>query len=322
MTTLYAQSSEARIESPAVPGVSQDLAVDTTRETERDVVRAITINTHMGTGPKLRYLVEGAEEEERERILLRHRTKSYAFHIADWLRRQRDRYHVVALQEVFLAVLGPLQRLLTGRYCQSDFYRRWSGYRTTIRQRNGFRGFRYENVLLSELEPDDGDRMLAGLPGRVVSLARCGFTLAPFVVDGRKVWIGNTHLHAYCPVKRAKQAKIIVQALRGLGDVPVLFLGDFNMVPPGTKGGDFPHGDRDRGSYRNDETPRILLEAGLNIVRAEDEPDAWSYPTGLPNRTLDYVLHSKHWEVMDYRVVREFTLSDHYPVAGTFRLRG
>ena len=54
----------------------------------------------------------------------------------------------------------------------------------------------------------------------------------------------------------------------------------------------------------------------------DDAEDFYTYPTGLPNRTLDYILHSGHWKVQSYEVLREFTFSDHYPVAGQFMLRG
>ena len=101
----------------------------------------------------------------------------------------------------------------------------------------------------------------------------------------------------------------------------MLFLGDLNTLPPGGRTDGFSHGERDRRSYRNDRTLEVFDDAGLRRMPAVDDPAYWSYPTGCPNRTLDYVLFSHHWALDAYRVVREFTLSDHYPVEASFRLR-
>jgi endonuclease/exonuclease/phosphatase family metal-dependent hydrolase len=282
-------------------------------------LRVLTANTHLGQGPNLPYLLRGAAETDRARIELLHDTRAYAFHIADWLRRNHDLYHAVGLQEVFHHALG----LNNGarRFRQRDYYSRLAGYGCTIPHRVGFAAFRYENVLLSRLPHAPSPRIQSILPGRVFRLAACGFTLAPFAIDGRVVWIGNTHLHPYNPRTRAHQAESIAAVIRRLGDVPILFLGDLNTVPPGCKDGDFPEGERDVRSYRGDRTLAILEEAGLLTVRHEDRAEFWTYPTGAPNRTLDYVLFTRHFEVEDYRVVKEFTFSDHYPVEAEVRLR-
>jgi len=57
------------------------------------------------------------------------------------------------------------------------------------------------------------------------------------------------------------------------------------------------------------------------MLKHEDNENFYTYPTGLPNRTLDYILFSHHWEVERYEVVKTFTFSDHYPVFGEFRLK-
>jgi endonuclease/exonuclease/phosphatase family metal-dependent hydrolase len=185
----------------------------------------------------------------------------------------------------------------------------------------GFSAFQYENLLLSRLEPTRAPPVRSLLPGRVFRLAACGFTLIPFDLDGRTVWIGNTHLHAYNPQARTRQAESIARRIHELGDVPILFLGDWNTVPGGCRRGGFFHGERDRNSYRGDRTLETLDAVGLHTLPHGDDADWWTYPTGQSNRTLDYILFTKHWDVEAYRVVREFTLSDHYPVEGTFRLR-
>lgn len=289
------------------------------RRTLSTQLRVLTANTHLGQGPKLPYLLRGAAESDAARIELLHDTRAYAYHIAEWLRKNRDLYHAVGLQEVFHHALG--LSTLARRFRQRDYYRRLAGYGSSVPHRVGFAAFRYENLLLSRLPHAPSPRIQCLLPGRVFRLAACGFTLAPFGVDGRVVWIGNTHLHPYNPRTRAQQAESIAAEIRRLGDVPILFLGDLNTVPEGCKDGDFAEGERDVRSYRGDRTLAILAAAGLQAVAHEDRAEFWTYPTGAPNRTLDYVLFSRHFEVESYRVVREFTLSDHYPVAAEFRLR-
>ena len=289
--------------------------------TARDLLRVITINTHRGQGPKLRYLIDHAAPQERARIELLHDTRAYAYHIADWLHTHSTRYHAVALQEVFFGLFGSVQHRLSGRPCQGAYYRTLGGFPRSASHRVGFSAFQYENVLLSRLETGAPERIDGHLPGRVFHMAACGFTLAPYRWDGTTVWIGNTHLHPYNPRARASQARHIARCIRSLGDAPILFLGDLNTVPTGAATNGFPHGERDTHSYRGDETLAILREAGLCVMPEEDDPSLWTYPTGHPNRTLDYILFSRHWAMDAYRVVREFTLSDHYPVEASFRLR-
>ena len=283
-------------------------------------LRCISINTHRGQGPKLPYLLSQVSREEGERIELLHDTKAYTYYIAEWLNQNKERFDVVGLQEVFNGVLGFGDRLL-GKFRQRDHYRVISGFKSALPHGVGFAGFRYENLLLSQLAQVNGAQTNYLLPGKVFFLAACGFTLAPFLFNGRVVWIGNTHLHPYSPRERARQAASLAHEIKSLGDVPVVFLGDINTVAPGCRDTGFPAGQPDVNSYRNDRTFEILFEAGLNVVDHDDSEDCYTYPTGRPNRTLDYILFSRHWDVVNYGVVRGFKFSDHYPVAAEFRLR-
>lgn len=54
------------------------------------------------------------------------------------------------------------------------------------------------------------------------------------------------------------------------------------------------------------------------MVPHEDSEKFYTYPTGLPNRTLDYILFTSHWEMEAYEVLREFKFSDHYPFMESF----
>jgi endonuclease/exonuclease/phosphatase family metal-dependent hydrolase len=303
-----------------VPAASGRLAQTREIDSGGSLFRAVTLNTHRGTGPDLECLRRTSEPDEARRLELLHDTRAYTYWIAEWLQRHRDRYDAVGLQEVFGGLLG-LRRAPLSRFSQDDYYRVLSGYGTALSHAVGFAGFRYANVLLCREPLAPGGEIHAHLPGRVFNLAACGFTLAPVRHRGRTVWVGNTHLHAYNPRKRARQAAAIAAELAALGDVPVVFVGDLNTTPPGCRDRDFPAGDRDLHSYREDETLKVLARAGLRCVPHDDGPEWHTYPTGDRNRTLDYVLFSRHWHVEDYRVLHDVRLSDHYPVEAVLRLR-
>ena len=300
----------ATLPRPADPAESR-------RETAADLFRCVTLNTHRGSGPDIECLTRTSEPEESRRLAPLHDTDAYTYWIAEWLQRNKDRYDAVGLQEVFGGVFG----FVRSKFTQDDYYRVLSGYQTTLSHPIGLAGFRYANVLLCRESALAGREIHARLPGRVLLLAACGFTLAPIEHRGRTVWIGNTHLHAYDPRKRERQAAAIAAEVEALGDVPVVFLGDLNTTPPGCRDRDFPSGDRDRYSYREDATLRILARAGLRAVPHDDAPEYHTYPTGDRNRTLDYVLFSRHWQVEEYRAIHDVKLSDHYPVEAALRLR-
>ncbi|HOJ03633.1 MAG TPA: endonuclease/exonuclease/phosphatase family protein [Bacteroidota bacterium] len=283
-------------------------------------LRCLSINTHRGQGPKLSLLRDTRSPEEAQRIALMHDTRAYAYFIAEWLNTHRQRYDVVALQEVFSGILGVGERIVQ-KYRQRDHYRVLSGFASYLEHGVGFAGFRYQNLLLSQMPKLSQCAFNRHLPGKVFFLASCGFTLAPFLLKDVIVWIGNTHLHAYSPAARMRQARSIAQVIRSLGDVPVVFMGDFNTVPEGFRIDSFGPGDIDRYDYRNDSTLRILEDAGLSTVHHADARPFHTYPTGMPNRTLDYIMWSRHWHVHDYGVLHDFTLSDHYPVHAELELK-
>ncbi len=282
-------------------------------------LRCLTINTHRGQGPKLSLLRSGSSPEEAQRIELMHDTRAYTYFIAEWLNNHKHEYDVVALQEVFNGVLGIGERIVQ-KYRQRDHYRMLSGFESYLEHGVGFAGFRYQNLMLSQLPKLSHNAYHLHLPGKVFFLASCGFTLAPFLLKDTIIWIGNTHLHAYSPAARMRQARSIAQVIRALSDVPVVFMGDLNTVPAGCRTRDFGPGDIDRYNYHRDDTISILEDSGLQIVRHEDERTFYSYPTGMPNRTLDYIMFSRHWHVHDYGALHDFTLSDHYPVYAELEL--
>src|SRR5215470_6399736 len=118
-------------------------------------LKCVSINTHRGQGPKLPYLLSQVSMEEADRIELLHQARVYTYYIAEWLNQHRSRFDVVGLQEVFNGVLGLGDRI-TGKFRQRDHYRVISGFRSALPHGVGFAGFRYENLLLSQLEMLNG----------------------------------------------------------------------------------------------------------------------------------------------------------------------
>ncbi|MDX2128425.1 MAG: endonuclease/exonuclease/phosphatase family protein [Chloroherpetonaceae bacterium] len=291
-----------------------------TEKREQKTIRCLTLNTHRGRGPKLPYLLAQSSLNEAERIELLHDTRAYTHYIAEWLNQNKNNYDVVGLQEVFNGILGLGDRLFR-KYRQRDHYRVISEFRTAISHGVGFAAFRYENMFLSQLQMVGQRQINYLLPGRIAFLAACGFTLAPLIFNDQVIYVGNTHMHPYNPRDREMQAKAIAKEIKLLRDAPAIFMGDFNTVPPGCKTSGFPAGERDTNSYKNDQTIAILQEAGLQLMPMTDDEIHYTYPTGLPNRTLDYIVFSKHWEVIRYEVMKDFKYSDHYPVFGEFRLK-
>ena len=103
-------------------------------------------------------------------------------------------------------------------------------------------------------------------------------------------------------------------------------MGDLNTVPKGAQTCKFRNGDDD--NYEGDRTLEILQEAGLKVYPRGKEKEFFTYPSAskaggqdLSNRTLDYILVSNHWDVLQYEVVKDLCLSDHCPVIAKLRLR-
>lgn len=100
-------------------------------------------------------------------------------------------------------------------------------------------------------------------------------------------------------IKRAGQAKILSQHIKN-SPYPVLICGDFNDVPVSYAYHIIQNGLKD--SFR---------EAGKGIGN--------TYLGKFPSFRIDYILHNKVIECVDYNVPK-VELSDHYPVTGKFYL--
>ncbi|MCF6276629.1 MAG: endonuclease/exonuclease/phosphatase family protein [Candidatus Magasanikbacteria bacterium] len=297
--------------------------------TNRKVIRLATLNAHLFRGPILKerrskFIQFGRIVKDNRRLVSEYRRR-----VKEWL--SEDTFDIVGMQEVFQSF-----RFFTKGVRKKVF--EGTGFETVIPHGIGaqvhFFNYIFENVLLSKLplaESATVNNCNFPLPFRIYLVVKSGFTLAPVRFNGKTILVGNTHLHASSVSKREEQVTYIVRAIQDMQvvygkEVPILFMGDFNTVPKGAQTFGFLTGDDD--NYEGDGTLKFLKElVGLGSYPANDDPDLYTYPAGIDEfqpdprcRTLDYILYSKHWEVINYKVLKVF-LSDHYPVAGTFRLK-
>jgi endonuclease/exonuclease/phosphatase family metal-dependent hydrolase len=288
------------------------------------VLKVATLNAHQFHGPVL----NGRQSIPRQLFYLLGRkalVTMYKERVKEFA--STSEFDVIAFQEVF-------QRFGIPKMHERYKVFEGTGFETIIVHGLGASFYTYENVLLSKLPLADGVKIKDinyPLPHRMYWTVRVGFTVAPFIFADRVILVCNVHLHAGSVSKRENQVIKIIRVLAEVienygGDVPVLLLGDLNTVPEGAQTSGFPTGDDD--NYEGDNTLKFFAKIGLKSFIEKDEPSLYTYPAAVdimqtdPRcRTLDYILYSRHWEPIEYKVLHSYFLSDHYPVVGTFRLR-
>lgn len=145
--------------------------------------------------------------------------------------------------------------------------------------------------------------------------------------NGKTISVGNLHLEAFDKVCRQKQGLILMDYVkRHYKDSPLILTGDFNAIYPNAKEqGPFP--DEPKIEYKDDLTLQSIQSLGfLTDVFAEKRVDGLefnTFPCDTPNRQIDHVYHSNHFE-LESSSVETFLPpfpSDHRPIVSQFRLR-
>lgn len=129
---------------------------------------------------------------------------------------------------------------------------------------------------------------------------RPGFLEAVLLVDGTEVRVFDTHLD-YRGDPRVRQMQVAATLdILGGDDRPTLFVGDLNARP---------------------DAPELqpLLARLRDAWRGRPDP-GFTFPADAPDRRIDYILHSAHFEVAAVDVL-DTTASDHRPVVAELRLR-
>jgi endonuclease/exonuclease/phosphatase family metal-dependent hydrolase len=153
------------------------------------------------------------------------------------------------------------------------------------------------------------------------------------LTTGRRFFVLNTHLEAFPGTTQVMewQVSALLKRLQALSDakVPWLLGGDFNLLPPGQYLSLSPE---DCGPHTASAELAMLFDRYSGVPRPRDAtgPDqskVYTYcrptPSGRkPARTLDYLFSSENVRLQDYAVRQQGTasLSDHFPVAATYRL--
>lgn len=147
-----------------------------------------------------------------------------------------------------------------------------------------------QNHLLTRLSTQTPEPELMVLPG---------FPEIAIEIDEIQVHFFNTHLdYRRDPSVRLTQAEEMIEIMEGV-EGPLLLMGDLNARP-------------------ESEEISLLFEL-LEDAWILDDP-GYTFPADQPDRRIDYILHSAHFEVSDVFVV-ETEASDHLPVVADLRLK-
>jgi endonuclease/exonuclease/phosphatase family metal-dependent hydrolase len=126
-------------------------------------------------------------------------------------------------------------------------------------------------------------------------------------LPGHTLVVINVHLEAFDRQTRQIQAAEVLDIYRAYkGRQPVLLVGDFNCVPPGT-------------DYTQETTIRLFLqEESLKPVRL----DAPTFPASAPDRQLDYIFYTHQTITPVAAYTAAVHSSDHLPLVMEFRFNG
>jgi endonuclease/exonuclease/phosphatase family metal-dependent hydrolase len=136
-------------------------------------------------------------------------------------------------------------------------------------------------------------------------------------IKNRELMILNVHLEAFDRETRENQATKVLEIYRTFkDDYPVLLMGDFNCVPPGTEQKK-NFRDEPETNFSNEKTITFLLEE--KSLKAA-ELSFFTFPSDKPVRKLDYIFYNHEKIVLIKVFAPEMDSSDHLPVVMQFSL--
>lgn len=207
----------------------------------------------------------------------------------------------------------------SGHHNQAAAIAEAAGYPYRVEQRNlDFRllygSWKFGNAILSRFPIERAELVdfpawrtwedwLAGHKRGVVATLR---------IDDKRVFrLLAVHLESRDEAARVASARRIIE-LAGASSTPLVAAGDFNSTPaPGLAWNRTAGGEN---------AMRILTASTAfhGLPRRADDPQALSYPSGAPERAIDWILIPQDWSYVEHRAISA-DLSDHRPVVATIR---
>ena len=144
-------------------------------------------------------------------------------------------------------------------------------------------------------------------------------------IDNHQVELVNNHLEAFDKNTRQQQASELAGKLKkSYSNKPLIVAGDFNTTPTGAK---MLTGFEDLGdnNYEDDNTYRLVddlpfLSEIVNLSEYMKNESKWfTFSSVNPDRRLDYVFISEHFEVL-HNEIDKTQVSDHFPIISKLKL--
>jgi len=306
--------------------------------TPGQVIKVLTFNIQFSAGTDYQFFYDGGPDS----LVREEDVRQTAHRIGEYLSQEQP--DLILLQEVDVrskrtaylnqirlladALPAELKSSVSTYYWRSRFVphpKIWGPVATKLVV---FSRFRISAARRFQLPLTPGDPLV-----REFGFRRAFLELELPLTTGRRFFVLNTHLEAFpgnSPVMQW-QVSALLRRLQALSDakVPWLLGGDFNLLPPGQY---LTLSPEDRGPHTDSLELAMLFDRYSGVPRPADatSPDQSKFytycrptPSGRkPARTLDYLFSSENVRLQDYAVRQQGTasLSDHFPVAATYRL--
>jgi endonuclease/exonuclease/phosphatase family metal-dependent hydrolase len=210
---------------------------------------------------------------------------------------------IVALQEI------DENSSWAGRFDQLSFLREFTGLNYAAfginNRRTGLLNLSYGNAILSRYPIVETENLVFGSS----TLGEKGFLYAEVDVLGRRLPVVNMHLHYRSRVQRIRQIQQVTEYLTH----KQLHRRDHGLMAP------VVCGDMNNPSHTDDATASLLSYFSQHGRYSLHPRRAPTFPSPLPQRTLDFVFLPPGCVEVYCLVVRSW-LSDHRPVMVEFKL--
>ncbi len=199
-----------------------------------------------------------------------------------------------------------------------------AGFPHIVRQRNydtglpAIRRYDFGNVLLSRFPVEEAEKIdspVLSIWEDVFAGNHDSLAASVRISENRTIWILGAHLEHRSEDIRVEAAAKLIQVQRQHSE-PMIVMGDLNSSPPGLP---------DSQTSATGQNAVELLESFGGFQRRPLRGKAthldFTFPSEAPRRIIDWILPDRSWQILEYRVLRDITYSDHLPVLSTVRFR-